>query len=247
MEKKLCVFICFAAKDRYTIAEPIVHHLKNYGIDVWYDRYAMVLGDNRVEKNLKEGAETCKYSLIVISKHTINSKCAMEEISIIKNRHTQNNVIIFPILYEISPDSLPKELQWIKELIFKEVNRQSGTREICNHIACKITKDILEENNYQSIRDITALNLLPCSTTAILNSYFRIDTTNLNSRISLLYAAYITITCSKKMEQLPYIHLISKIYERLIYETALNLDIDYRELWILENAMSILCNFYLLS
>ena len=78
MEKKLCVFICFAAKDRYTIAEPIVHHLKNYGIDVWYDRYAMVLGDNRVEKNLKEGAETFKYSLIVISKHTINSKCAME-------------------------------------------------------------------------------------------------------------------------------------------------------------------------
>lgn len=61
MSDNLCVFICFSAKDRYTIAEPIVHHLKNYGVDVWYDRYAMVLGDNRVEKNLKEGAENCKY------------------------------------------------------------------------------------------------------------------------------------------------------------------------------------------
>jgi len=28
MRENLCVFICFAAKDRYTIAEPIVHHLK---------------------------------------------------------------------------------------------------------------------------------------------------------------------------------------------------------------------------
>ena len=54
MKENLTVFICFSAKDRYTIAEPIVHHLKNYGIDIWYDRYAMVLGDNRIEKNLKE-------------------------------------------------------------------------------------------------------------------------------------------------------------------------------------------------
>ena len=61
MKENLTVFICFSAKDRYTIAEPIVHHLKNYGIDIWYDRYAMVLGDNRIEKNLKEGAENCNY------------------------------------------------------------------------------------------------------------------------------------------------------------------------------------------
>ena len=50
------VFICFAAEDRHTIVEPIVHHLKNYGINVWYDRYKLLMGDNRIEKNLKEGA-----------------------------------------------------------------------------------------------------------------------------------------------------------------------------------------------
>ena len=33
------LFICFSAKDRYVIAQPIVYHLKNYGINVWYDRY----------------------------------------------------------------------------------------------------------------------------------------------------------------------------------------------------------------
>ena len=102
MRKNLCVFICFAAEDRYIIAEPIVHHLKNYGIDIWYDRYTMVLGDNRVEKNLKEGAENCNYALIIISENTIKSKCAMEEINIIKRRYRLDNVIVFPVLYEIS-------------------------------------------------------------------------------------------------------------------------------------------------
>lgn len=247
MRNNLCVFICFAAKDRYTIAEPIVHHLKNYGIDMWYDRYTMVLGDNRIEKNLKEGAQNCNYALVVLSEHTIRSKCAMEEIDIVKRRHISSNVTVFPVLYEISPDSLPSELLWIKELIFKEVDSKSGTREICNHIACKITEDILKGYNYRNLKNIISLNQLPDATTEILKSYLDVDTANLNSRISLLYAAYLTIIYSETFKENAYLHMVSKIYNRLINEINLNLDIDYRELWLLENSMCILCNCYLSS
>ena len=31
------LFISFSAKDRYDIVQPIVYHLKNYGINIWYD------------------------------------------------------------------------------------------------------------------------------------------------------------------------------------------------------------------
>ena len=247
MKENLCVFICFAAADRYSIAEPIVHHLKNYGINIWYDRYKMVLGDNRVQKNLKEGAENCRYSLIVISQNTIKSKCAMEEINIIKRRYYSDNITVFPVLYEISPIDLPSEFQWIKKLIFKEVDRRSGTREICNHIACKITTDILKQYDYQNINDIIASKLIPKSTAAILECYLDVDSANLNSRISLLYATYLTIIYSEKGKKYTYFYLISKIYNRLINESNLNLDIDYRELWLLENTICILCNCYLLS
>ncbi len=44
------VFICFSAKDCYNIAQPVVYHLKNYGVDVWYDRYEMVMGDDCIKK-----------------------------------------------------------------------------------------------------------------------------------------------------------------------------------------------------
>jgi len=247
MNDNLRIFICFAAKDRYKIAEPIVHHLKNYGIDIWYDRYEMVLGDNRVEKNLKEGAENCNYSLIIISENTIKSKCEIEEINIIKKRYRSNNVTVFPVLYEISPNNLSSDLIWIRELIFKEVDRKSGTREICNHVACKVTGDILKQYNYQKIKDIVSLKLMPIATTAILKSYLDVDTTNLNSRISLLYASYLTIIHSEKHAEYAHIQMISKIYNRLISENNLNLNIDYRDLWLLENSMCILCNSYLLS
>lgn len=243
------LFIGFAAEDRYSIAEPLVYHLKNYGIDTWYDRHKLLLSDNRREKNLVEGAGKCIYAIIILSKHTIKSSCAMEEISIIEKRYFSNVVTVFPILYEISPNEIPCNLQWIKELIFKEVDRHSGTREICNHIACKITNDLLNSFRCKNIQSIinTTSSVLPSDTYAILNSYLAIDSQNLNSRVALLYAAYLTIIHIEQIHRTPIIIMTSKIFERLFSETRLNLAIDYRELWLLENSICILINYYFIS
>lgn len=243
------LFVCFAAENRYNIVEPTVYHLKNYGIETWYDRDALIMGDNRIIKNLNEGARDCKYALVILSQYTSNSNCAMEELSIIKTRHDQGEVTIFPILYELSPINIPHELSWIKELIFKEVDRHSGTREICNHIACKITGDIVNEYTYHTIRDIVynPQPLLPPPAYEILKSYQQIDNANLNGRIALLYAAYLTIVHFSEIRPNSLTNLVVKIFERLFSETKLNLAVDYRELWLLENAICILANCYVIS
>lgn len=241
------VFICFAAEDRYRIAEAIVYHLKNYGIDIWYDRYSLLMGDNRIEKNLIDGASKCKYAIIIISEFTVDSPCTMEELSIIKKGYETGNIFIFPVLYEILPESLSIDLLWIKDLIFKEANKSSGTYEICNHIACKITGDILKEyriNNIQNIVDYLS-DMLPLATYAILKSYQETDAKNLNSRVALLYSAYITIKVLMKSSDNRLINMISCIFKRLFSETKLNLEIDYREIWLLENSICIMVNQYI--
>ena len=237
------VFICFAAEDRYTIAEPIVYHLKNYGIPVWYDRHSLVMGDNRQEKNLDEGAKQCTYAITILSENTTESICAMEELSILESRYRCGEVTIFPILYEISPNKISSKLIWVKELIFKEVNKNSGTREICNHIACKITGDLLNQRNYNNIFEITSINILSSATQEILKSYIEVDHANLNSRIALLYAAYLTLIHSKTIDSDFLINMVKMIFNRLFTETQLNLSVDYREIWLLENALCLLANY----
>lgn len=240
------VFIGFAAEDRYDIVEPIVYHLKNYGIELWYDRHMLVMSDNRVEKNLIEGAAGCDYAIIILSKHTAKSICALEEIAIVESRFNQGAVTVFPILYEISPSELPEKLCWIKSLIFKEVDRSSGTREICNHIACKITDDLLVNCKYRHVKDIVFCppEELPRDSKAILNSYIAVDHANLNSRITLLYAAYLTIIHIQ--DNVDWVSpVIIRIFERLFSETQLSLPIDYREIWLLENAIRLLINDYM--
>ena len=239
------VFIGFAAEDRYDIVEPIVYHLKNYGIELWYDRHMLVMSDNRVVKNLIEGAAGCDYAIIILSKHTAKSSCALEEISIIESRFKQGNVTVFPVLYELLLDELPQKLSWIKTLIFKEVDRHSGTREICNHIACKMTDDILVKYNYRHIQDIifSPPEELPLDCKAILKSYLEVDHANLNSRVSLLYAAYLTVTHIQDNTDWT-APMVIRIFERLFSETRLSLAIDYREIWLLENAVCLLINDY---
>lgn len=203
------------------------------------------MGDNRIEKNLNEGASKCQYALIIISKDTEKSTCAMEEISILEKKYNVGDTTLFPILYELSPKDIPYTLQWIKELIYKEVDRNTGTLEVCNHIACKVTGDILEKFYYKSIPDF--LNhcefLLPPIIYNLLKNYQAIDCENLNSRVTLLYATYLNIIHSENIQIDFTISMVSKIFERLFSETRLNLTIDYRELWLLENCICILINY----
>lgn len=205
------------------------------------------MGDNREEINLEKGVWKCSYALVVISKFTVDSVCAMEELYIIKSKYRQGKIIVFPVIYELSPNDIPDRLCWIKELIFKEVDRHSGTREVCSHIVCKITENILNNCTHQKVRDIicTSQEILPSGVYDIIRSYLQIDHANLNSRISLLYAAYLVITDTKRISANSITNMVSCVFDRLFSETRLNLPVDYRELWLLENSLCILIDFYI--
>lgn len=123
----------------------------------------------------------------------------------------------------------------------------SGTREVCSHIVCKITGNILNNCIHQKVRDIisTSQEILPSGVYDIIRSYLQIDHANLNSRISLLYAAYLVITDTKRINANSITNMVSCVFDRLFSETRLNLPVDYRELWLLENSLCILIDFYI--
>ena len=78
------VFFCFSSKDRQAIVESILYHLDNYCIPVWYDRRTMLMSDQRNYKNFVEGVGSCRYAVIILSPNCVASKCANEEIELIK-------------------------------------------------------------------------------------------------------------------------------------------------------------------
>lgn len=243
------IFICFAAEDRYTVAEPIVYHLRNYGFSVWYDRTEMLLGDNRLKKNIIEGVGQAKYVIAVLSNNSAASGCLIEELDMVKKRYRKSNLTVFPIIYEMAPQNLPNNLQWMRELVFKEVTKNSGTRAICNHIACKITEDILSDYKYSSLKAIATNCEIPFFLGKLIESYLSVNKENINARVTLLYAIDLALQNIYLDDHLANSHtkLVSRIFIRLFDETRLSLEVDYREIWLLENAVCILINIYLAS
>ena len=99
----------------------------------------------------------------------------------------------------------------------------------------------MESCKCKSIQDIINSNLfLPKTVNSLLKQYSKIDNANLNSRVTMLYSIYIIIIESNNVKKSTLCELPTKVFERIFAETLLNLTIDYRELWLLENSMCIL-------
>lgn len=234
------IFLCFSSKDRHSIVESFLYHLRNCGMETWYDRSKIVLGDERNYKNFNEGILQNKYSLIILSKNTIESVCANEEIDIIYKQYKTGKMTVFPVFYELKARDLPMKYKWMTSLVYKELKASDGTLGTCNHIVVKFLNDLIIAEKYKTIEDCT--NMLNKAgekyISTILSNYLQIDHQNYNAKISLVYCVY--QYCTTKIAQIK--PLVSLPFEHMFAINKLNLKIDSREVLILELSSVLLLN-----
>ena len=227
------IFLCFANADRYSIAEPVLYHFENFGIPMWYDRHSLVIGDNRKMINFNEGIISQSYSVLIITKNIESNVCANEEIEIVKSQYKLGKMRVFPILYNITADELPIKYCWMKEIIYREVTDSSGTLMTVSSIVYRYLKDKLESFPYKNLYETQDI-FLDDYLIQLLKMYYSIDNNNLNSKMTILYCINYYIH-SKSDMLLPL--YCTKPFELLFSKTKLNIEIDFKELSILETCV----------
>lgn len=68
-----------ADKDRFVL--DFARRLRGKGIDAWVDSWEMLPGDSLVDKIFNEGLKSCTAFIIVLSKHSVDSKWVREELN----------------------------------------------------------------------------------------------------------------------------------------------------------------------
>lgn len=238
------IFLCFASADRYTIAEPVLYHFENFGIPMWYDRHSLVIGDNREEINFKEGIISQSYCVLIITTNIESNICANEEIEIVKSRYEMGKMCVFPILYNITADKLPSKYFWLKKIIYREVTDTSGTLMTVSSIVYRYLKDKLHDLPYKNLFELKD-NITDRYLYHLLKMYYSIDSNNLNAKMAILYCFNYYLQ-TKIDTKLP-LYCV-KPFELLFSKTKLNIEIDFKELSILETCVmlslkeSSLCN-----
>lgn len=237
------IFFCFSSKDRLQIVEAILFHITNYELPVWYDRYKMLMGDERNYKNFDDGVGQCGYAVTIVSPNAIKSVCAQEEIELIHNRYIAGKMTVFPIFYNLKVNNLPDNFQWMNKLVYKELDASTDARSACNHIICRVLLDELEKYKIKTINEFLKLyesNSALSYIYKLITSYCRVSDDNRDAQIALLYSVCLYIREYYNLSGVPAFYYAG--VDRLFDETRLHLPIDLRETLIFERLTLLLIN-----
>lgn len=109
------VFVSHATEDKERFVLSFAKKLRNAGIDAWFDKWEIQLGDSLVDKIFEEGLKEASAVIIVLSKVSVNKPWVKEELNASFIAKVQKGTKLIPILIDDCdvPESL-KSTAWEK-------------------------------------------------------------------------------------------------------------------------------------
>ncbi len=235
-EGTIMIFLCFSVKDRTDIINPLYHYLQNFGLNLWYDRRNIFLGDNRQYTNIELGANnrSIKYAIVVYSDNFSNGNICLDELDILIERYIRNEIHIFPLFYKTIPDETNKRLKLLKQLVYKSFNNYKDFFAIALHIISKITQDELDsiDIKYKTIKEIIInYENKTDKIYQFILIYTNISTTNYDMRLTALFYIYNYIVFNNKKN---YMHFKTMNYMFYHHNRHKLID-EKRQLQVMEN------------
>jgi hypothetical protein len=103
--KEYDFFVSHATEDKDEIVRPLVLALENIGFNVWYDEFALTIGDSLVQK-INDGLKNSEYGLVVLSKNFFRKNWTTIELDTLFSRQIQGSKVILPIWHNITKEEI---------------------------------------------------------------------------------------------------------------------------------------------
>ena len=130
--KKMHLFLCHSSKDK-KFAINLAFDLKNFGINVWIDKWEMKAGESLLNK-IQEGIDdSAKFGIILTPDSVSSNWCNKELNQALSNELFENQTIVIPLLYKtcIIPGFLRDKLY----IDLRKDNYKKGVRELMKAFA----------------------------------------------------------------------------------------------------------------
>jgi hypothetical protein len=90
------VFISHASEDKEAIARPLALSLRAAGLKVWFDEFALSIGDS-LSRSIDLGLANSKFGVVIISKHFLSKRWPQKELAGLFTKETDFGKVILPI------------------------------------------------------------------------------------------------------------------------------------------------------
>jgi hypothetical protein len=98
--QKWDLFISHASEDKQTFVAPLAAALTAFGVNVWYDEYALRLGDS-LSRSIDAGLARSDFGLVVLSKAFFKKNWPARELSGLVSREMTGRNVILPIWHQV--------------------------------------------------------------------------------------------------------------------------------------------------
>lgn len=141
----------------------------------------------------------------------------------------------------LEANQLPEHYNWIRKIIYNEINKHSGTLFVTNQIIEKLLYDQVKTMDLRSMSEIAQYcsNNNLCYLHKLAEAFINLDLGNYSARIAMLYSMYLYVDTQNEN------NTIDIIIHRIINFTSFNISLDHLSFSIFQLAVIIKLNKYL--
>jgi hypothetical protein len=110
------VFISHASEDKAAFVMPLANELKKYGLRVWFDKFALKVGDS-LHDSIEQGLARSRFGVVVLSRKFLSKKWPREELNGLFARNVEGRKVILPIWHKVNAAQIRKTLPMIADKV----------------------------------------------------------------------------------------------------------------------------------
>ena len=99
------LFISHASEDKDALVRPLAEGLSNHGVRVWYDEFALTVGDS-LRQSIDRGLASSRYGIVVLSPDFFAKGWPQYELDGLTTKQMMGQKVILPIWHNIDRDAV---------------------------------------------------------------------------------------------------------------------------------------------
>jgi len=99
------VFISHAWEDKESLAHPLAKALEERGLRVWYDKFALRVGD-KLRRSIDHGLANSRYGVVILSPSFFAKEWPQKELDGLVAREVSGEKVILPVWHNVNADQV---------------------------------------------------------------------------------------------------------------------------------------------
>ena len=125
------VFISHASEDKDSFVRTLAHELTQHGVKVWYDEFALSLGDS-LRRSIDRGLAKSRFGVVVLSRSFFAKEWPQKELDGLVAKEDGAQKVILPIWHDITREDVARYSPMLADRI--ALTTQGGVARVVKEI-----------------------------------------------------------------------------------------------------------------